>query len=165
MTIRSAARSFTEPVGLWSSSFAHSRTSGEGASFGRPTRGVRPTASSRESNRMGTGLPAPGDRGQDAHHVAVVQLRLQAAADADVLVVDVDVHELPQVVAFDQALPEAVVPGLQVVEQLLERAALAFDDLGAVGVGAQNGRDANFDGHGLDLLGSRGLSRQAENAG
>ena len=45
----SAARSLTEPVGLPVSSLAHSRTSGDGDSRGRPTSGVRPTDSTSES--------------------------------------------------------------------------------------------------------------------
>ena len=47
--MRSAARSLIDPVGLWSSSFAHSRTSSDGDSVGRPTSGVLPTESTRES--------------------------------------------------------------------------------------------------------------------
>ena len=49
-TIQSAARSFTEPVGLSCSSFAHSRTLGDGDNVGRPTSGVCPTESISESN-------------------------------------------------------------------------------------------------------------------
>ncbi len=45
----SAGRSLTEPVGLRSSSFAQIRTSSEGESRGRRTRGVLPTAASGES--------------------------------------------------------------------------------------------------------------------
>ena len=52
-TIASAARSLIEPVGLRSSSFAHSRTGGSpaqrGDSLGRPTSGVSAGASSSES--------------------------------------------------------------------------------------------------------------------
>jgi len=47
--MKSAARSFTDPVGFLSSSLAHSRTSGPGDRAGRPTSGVRPTESIRES--------------------------------------------------------------------------------------------------------------------
>jgi hypothetical protein len=47
-----AARSLIEPVGFWSSSFAQSRTSGVGESRGRPTSGVPPTDSRRESKRI-----------------------------------------------------------------------------------------------------------------
>ena len=48
-TMYSAGRSLTEPVGLRSSSLAHSRTSGDGDSRGSPTSGVLPTESSSES--------------------------------------------------------------------------------------------------------------------
>ena len=47
----SAGRSLIDPVGLRSSSFAHSRTCGAGDSDGRPTSGVSPTAASSESYR------------------------------------------------------------------------------------------------------------------
>jgi hypothetical protein len=50
--IHSAGRSLIEPVGLRSSSFAQSRTSGEGDNRGRPTSGVRPSESSSESKRI-----------------------------------------------------------------------------------------------------------------
>ncbi len=62
ITIRNAARSLIEPVGLWSSIFAHSRTSGDGDSRGSPTSGVRPTESSSESKRM-EGLNRPRQPG------------------------------------------------------------------------------------------------------
>src|SRR5689334_16889556 len=98
-TIHSAARSFTDPVGLRSSSFAHSRTSGApgsaaGDSRGSPTSGVPPQASSRLSNlaMVGSG-GAAGDGRQDGHRVAVVELGVQGAQEAHVLVVDVDVDE------------------------------------------------------------------------
>ena len=42
--MKNAARSLTEPVGLRSSSLAHSRTSGAGDSLGSPTSGVWPSA-------------------------------------------------------------------------------------------------------------------------
>jgi hypothetical protein len=47
--IRSATRSFTEPVGLRSSSLAHNRTPSPGDRRGSPTSGVSPSASSSES--------------------------------------------------------------------------------------------------------------------
>ncbi len=47
--MKNAARSFTEPVGLRSSSLAHSRTSSDGDSLGRPTIGVLPSEASSES--------------------------------------------------------------------------------------------------------------------
>ena len=48
-TMKNAARSLTEPVGLRSSSLAHSRAAGDGDSRGSPTSGVRPSESSSES--------------------------------------------------------------------------------------------------------------------
>ena len=48
---RCAARSLIEPVGLWSSSLAHSRTSGVGDSCGSPTSGVPPSESTSEAKR------------------------------------------------------------------------------------------------------------------
>jgi hypothetical protein len=60
-TIASAGRSLIDPVGLRSSSFAHSRTSGEGDSDGKPTIGVSPTAARRESYRaISRRLPRAG---------------------------------------------------------------------------------------------------------
>src|SRR5215217_7058530 len=86
-SIRSAARSLIEPVGLWSSSLAHNRTSADGDSVGSPTSGVPPTESSRLSKRMRAS--AARDRRQYDDHVAVVHLGLEATGEADVLVVHV----------------------------------------------------------------------------
>ena len=66
--IRSAMRSFIEPVGLWPSSFARIFTSLPGPNVGKPTKGVLPIAPRMSSAR--TRLPA-GDRGEDRDHVAV----------------------------------------------------------------------------------------------
>src|SRR3712207_8249979 len=46
-----AARSLIDPVGLWSSSLAHSRTSAVGDNDGSPTRGVPPRDSTRLAKR------------------------------------------------------------------------------------------------------------------
>src|SRR5689334_15734176 len=91
-TIARATRSLMDPVGLRSSSFAHSRTSGDGDKVGRPTSGVLPTESTRLSKRMGRGSAAGYGR-QDDNRRAVGHGGVQAAGEADVLVVDVDVHE------------------------------------------------------------------------
>src|SRR5690242_5450211 len=77
-TMNSAGRSFTEPVGLRSSSFAQSRTSGDGESRGSPTSGVFPTESSSESYRTAD-LLAARDRRQHRHVVAVLDLGLETA--------------------------------------------------------------------------------------
>src|SRR3954451_11200369 len=52
-----AARSLIDPVGLWSSSLAHSRTSGVGDRFGSPTSGVPPSESIRDEKRAIRVLP------------------------------------------------------------------------------------------------------------
>src|SRR3954462_1307349 len=98
--IAPAARSLMEPVGLWSSSLAHSRTSGVGERFGSPTSGVPPRESTSEAKRAIRALPsegcggsAAGDRREDGHRVAVLDLGVQGAGEAHVLIVDVDVDE------------------------------------------------------------------------
>src|SRR4051812_33073817 len=114
-TIRSAGRSLIEPVGLRSSSLAHRRTSGAGDSLGRPTSGVPPTEASRLSKRaMGWAASAAGDRREHDDLVPVAQLRLQAAEEADVLVVDVDVDEPAQVTVVEEPVLDAGVLGLEV---------------------------------------------------
>src|SRR5215210_3598249 len=162
-TIAMAARSLIEPVGLWSSSLAHSRTSGVGDRLGSPTRGVPPRESTSEAKRaMGT-LPATGgragaadrsaaarDRREDRHRVAVLDLRVQRTGEAHVLVVDVDVDETVQLALLgDEAVLQAGVLAVEVVDQCAERGAAALDLLVAAGVGAQNGRDPDLDGHGV----------------
>src|SRR5215472_5995962 len=98
--MKNAARSFTDPVGLRSSSFAHSRTSSEGDMRGKPTSGVFPSEARRDSKRMRSesvrykrSLRPAGDRGEDGHGVAVRHRRVQAAEEAHVLVVQVNVDE------------------------------------------------------------------------
>src|SRR3712207_5297918 len=83
--IEMAARSLIDPVGLWSSSLAHSRTSGVGDMLGSPTSGVPPSESTREAKRAMGELfretdggaasdgrsAAAGDRREDGDRVAV----------------------------------------------------------------------------------------------
>src|SRR5947207_6124370 len=94
--MKKAARSLTDPVGFRSSSLAHSRTSGDGDSRGRPTSGVLPQASSRLSYRAisagvgerrggGDGEGTPGNGRQDGDRVAVFELGVQRAEEPDVL--------------------------------------------------------------------------------
>src|SRR5665809_69493 len=154
-----AGRSLIEPVGLRSSSFAHNRTSGLGDSRGRPTRGVLPTEARRSSYRV-TGLrsrrlyPGAGSAGHGGQHddlVAVAQRGLQTTEEADVLVVDVDVDETSQVFAavlgLEQPLLDPGVARLEVVDELGQARAAAGHGLVAAGVGAQDGRDPDLDGH------------------
>src|SRR3954453_19836616 len=52
-----AARSLIEPVGLWSSSLAHSRPSGPGHADETQTRGLPPRESTRDAKRARADLP------------------------------------------------------------------------------------------------------------
>src|SRR5947209_1631276 len=92
-TIASAMRSFTEPPGFWPSSLTRRRTAGFGLSSVTSTIGVLPIRSSTD-RATATPLPA-GDGGQDRHDVAVGDLRIELVEVPDVLVVQVDVDELP----------------------------------------------------------------------
>src|SRR3954454_17748309 len=165
-----AGRSFTEPVGLFCSSFAHSRTSGDGDSRGNPTSGVLPTESTRLSNRMGRGMSlslagrvpggpqdwcarretgsAAGDRGEDGHRRVVRDRGVEAAVEAHVLVVDVDVHEaveLPLVV--DQPGPEALMPGVDVLQDGVERVTRRLHGLRPTSVGTEDRRHLYLHSH------------------
>src|SRR3954453_10850968 len=144
--IEIAARSLIEPVGLWSSSLAQSRTSGVGDRLGSPTRGVPPRESTSEANRaMGS---AARDRREDRHRVAVLDLGVQGAGEADVLVVDVDVDEAVQLALVGhEAVLQAGVLAVEVVDERAQGVAAALDGLLAAGVGAQDGRDPDLDGH------------------
>src|SRR3954471_4595976 len=139
-TIFSAARSLMEPVGFWSSSLAHSRTSAEGESRGRPTSGVLPTESRAESKRTRTesvrGLAQPGldppdraasprDGWQYDDLVTVAHRRLEPTGEPHVLVVDVDVDEARRfaspVLGPDEPFLDAGVVRLEVLDHLGER--------------------------------------------
>src|SRR5262245_33980765 len=183
--IHTAGRSFTDPVGLRSSSLAHRRTSAEGDSRGNPTRGVPPQASSRLSNLAMTSeeasrrgdvwteersdegrrrlkrrtserardYSAPSDGGEDCHRVAVGELGVEGAEEADILVVDVHVDEAVQrAVVGDETGAEARVAPVKINEQVGDGVAGATDGLLAAGIRAEDGRDANFDGHGAFSL-------------
>src|SRR5579859_7819601 len=90
---------------------------------------------------------AAGHGGQDGHRVAVLDRSLQPVQEPDVLVVQVDVDEPAQALVVDQPLAQAAVLAFQVSQQLVEGGSVSLDLLGPVGVGAQDGRDANLDGH------------------
>src|SRR4051812_3189123 len=155
-----------EPVGFWSSSLAHSRTSAEGESRGRPTSGVLPTESRAESKRTRTesvrGLAEPGldlpdraasprDGWQYNDLVTVAHQRLEPTGEPHVLVVDVDVDEAPQVavavLGLDEPLLDARVVRLEVLDHLEEGGPFTGYGLLAAGVGAQDGGDADLDCH------------------
>src|SRR5215469_2231438 len=95
---------------------------------------------------------AASDSGQDRDGVAVSHRGLQPAEAANVLVVQVDVDEAAQLLAVEQPVTDADVVGVQVLDQLVEGGTGPLDHLRAAGVGAQNGRDANLNGHEKVLL-------------
>src|ERR1700712_4053311 len=74
--------------------------------------------------------------------VPVAHGRVEPSGEADVLVVDVDVHEAPQValtvLGLDEPLLDAGVVALEVLDELGERGSLARHRLLTVGVGAQD---------------------------
>src|SRR3954452_21001568 len=119
--IAMAARSLIGPVGLWSSSLAHSRTSWVGDRLGSPTSGVPPRESTREAKRAIRTLPCQGggrwsaacDRREDRHRVAVLDLGVQGAGEPHVLVVDVDIDEAVQLALLgDEAVLQPGVLGV-----------------------------------------------------
>src|SRR5215210_2086675 len=145
----SAARSLIDPVGFWSSSLAHRRTSGVGERLGSPTSGVPPTESIRESKRtlyaLEPGDSAAGDRRQDHHGVTVGDRGVEATGEPDVLVVDVDVDEAAGLTVLEQALLDAGVVDRDLVDQLGDGHTAAFDITLAIGVGVQYRGDADLD--------------------
>src|SRR6266545_262765 len=90
----------------------------------------------------------PGDRRQDGDHVAVVELGVERAEEADVLVVDVDVHEAVQRALLGEELGgDARVAPLEIADQVADGPTLGADALGAIRVFAQDRRDTHFDSH------------------
>src|SRR3954451_21577293 len=151
-----AARSLMEPVGLRSSSFAQSRTDGLGESDGNPTSGVCPTAPAKELYRVTAGGPfsagPAGDGRQHDHDVTVGGRSREPAGEPDVLVVDVDVDEAPQVVGLDQSRLEPRVAAVDVVDHLLQGRARTLDRLLAAGERPQNRWDPHLYRHDQPLL-------------
>src|SRR3954466_15380745 len=124
-TMKNAGLSLTEPVGLRSSSLAQMRTplspaSQRGDRLGNPTSGVRPSESRRESNRAMRWPSAACDCRKDRHDVAVGERCGDAAEEADVLVVQVDVDEpVERAVVGDEPAAQAVVSGVEVGEEVV----------------------------------------------
>src|SRR4051794_27148350 len=164
-TMKNAGRSLMDPVGLRSSSLAHRRTpcspaSQRGDRFGSPTSGVWPRDSSSESKRAIRVRSAAGDGGQDRDDVTVRERGGDAAEEADVLVVEVDVDETVQrAVVGDEPAAQPVVPGVEVGKQVVERLALAVDGLVSAGVATEDGRDPDFDGHGHSVANAPGTMK------
>src|SRR6185437_6755206 len=89
---------------------------------------------------------------KNRHRVAVLHCRLEATHEPDVLVVDVDVHEPAQAFLVHDPVAKAGVPGVEVDENVGQGATVTGDGLFSPGVGAQDGRDADLDGHAGNLL-------------
>src|SRR5690606_19722708 len=74
--------------------------------------------------------------------------RLDAAEEADVFVVEVDVHEPVQLtVLVQQRVAQTGVRTVEILDQLTQGAALAVHLLRPARVLSQDGGDADFDGH------------------
>src|SRR5437016_1256560 len=88
-SIAFATRSLIGPGGFWPSSFAWTRTDGFGEKRRTSTSGVLPIRSRSED----AGASATRHRGQQDHGRRFSDGRFEPLARADVLALDVDVHE------------------------------------------------------------------------
>src|SRR5690606_26050736 len=124
--------------------------------FVRPGKTVRPERDALRPYRTGGPCSAAaGDRRDDRHLDALRGLGVQAVGEPDVLVAHVDVDEAADGAAVvEDAGLDARVVGLQVGQHLLEGGPLGRHLGLPLGVGAQNGRNADTDAHRCGLLGS-----------
>src|SRR6184192_4979478 len=89
-----------------------------------------------------------GDRRDDRQIVAVLQRRLEPRPEPNVLVVPVDVDELPKLAfVVIEPLPKARVFLVQLVERLRDVVGIDLDDGRAASELAQRPGYANFDRH------------------
>src|SRR5580700_8051266 len=116
------------------------------AAYGRGSRAGSRSAKPRSVRKKYLNATAGHGR-QDGHRIPVLDRGVQAGQEADVLVVEVHVDEPPQAGVVHQALAKPAVFAIEVDQDLTERGSGPLDLLGAVGVGAQDRRDANLDGH------------------
>src|SRR3990172_4111545 len=165
--MRSAGRSFTEPPGLKPSSFANIRTPGATPSRTHriSTSGVLPISWSVEGTTSGPSagdvggvgaagagsmgakpaLPASGDGRDDGDLVPRLERRVEVAEKADVLAVHEDVHEAPHLPALvADALLDARMAPLEIVDQRAHRRPLGVHPSGPAGVLAERGRDLDL---------------------
>src|ERR687888_451822 len=102
---------------------------------------------------VSTGSTAPGDGGDDRNLIAVLERGLLRLEEPDVLLVDVDVDEAPQLARLvDEALLQPGELALQVVDQALHRVAPGLDLGVALRDRAQRGRDPYEHRHAGSLL-------------
>src|SRR5438445_13359556 len=91
---------------------------------------------------VSTGSTAPGDGGNDRDLVAVLECGLLRLEEPDVLLVDVDVDEAPQLAGLvHESLLEPGELALQVVHQARDRVSLGLDLGGALRARAERGPD------------------------
>src|SRR2546423_10397541 len=91
---------------------------------------------------------ASSDRRDDGKIVAVLQRRLEPGAEADVLVVPVDVDELAELaLVVVEPLPKAGVLLVELVECLRDIAGIDLDDGCAAGELSQRPGHTNLDRH------------------
>src|SRR4051794_10928966 len=77
------------------------------------------TAAPSGTSGAGSLISASRHRRDDGQLVAVLDRRVQRLQEADVLVVEVDVHELPELAVVEQARGERRVLGSEIVEDPL----------------------------------------------
>src|SRR5207247_6429332 len=91
---------------------------------------------------VSTGSAAPGDGGNDRDLVAVLERGLLRLEEPDVLLVDVDIDESPQLAGLvHESFLQPRELALQVVHQALDRVALGLDLGVALRDRAERGRD------------------------
>src|SRR5581483_4669059 len=95
---------------------------------------------------------AAGDRGQDRDLVAVLDGRVEAVHEADVLAADVDVDEPTQSAVLGDPAPELPVAVVEGVEHLADGRALDFGRGLPTGGRTQLRRDLHRDCHCVQLL-------------
>ena len=150
-TIDSATRSLTEPPGLRPSSLTRMRTAGLGLSWLTSTIGVSPIRSRTlpyEVMAPATQPPATAGRMDDL--VAVGDRCVERREVADVVVVHVDVDEAVQGAVVVQHLPGHARVLADQGPGAPRRWSPPLDHHGGVppGLGAEDGRQADVDGHG-----------------
>ncbi len=150
-----AIRSFTEPPGFWPSSLIRMRTSGFGLSWLMSTSGVLPISSSTEpcaviAWRRRVRDRAPGNRREDGDLVAIGDRSGQRRQVTDVVVIQIDVDELverPVIVDHLAGKPRVLLDQRQ--KGLAHRGAGGGDGFGTAGMGTEDGRQIDLDGHGI----------------
>src|SRR5437879_3068748 len=92
-------------------------------------------------------MSAPGHCGNDAHLIAVLDAGLHAVQVANVLIVEVNVHETAHLAVLENAAGDARVFVAQVVEQVLDRGPGGLDHRLVRGVLAHGSGNVDADGH------------------